>query len=356
MHSTIRTIAPNSIHTYFDVCPENPNGSLLCWFAFDGKPMTEGSVMIGDLNGGNPISLFHCHGSPHSAAHQGWLDNDHIFFSANGHVHVAHRNGTIVERIPGAIDTIDQASQRGLMHSHGWIAGGGTPTTEACFCVDLKTKNVSELLNRNLAFNLIANYYNLKNVPLESMNFQHTKWAPDGQSWFVVFTNETYRRTNPDIPRVKAILLTDQNGQTSYVGDFGHHPNWLPDSSGILAYDNTRQQRIIAWDIGQQQHSNGRLFHTMQIEGHPSVSPNGRYLTTDGHQGPDDMCVELRTIANNTSEIIAVTAWPHVAWQINYPKQRLCHAHPVWSHDSQRIYFNAVENEMPVLKVCDITD
>jgi hypothetical protein len=339
-----------AIHTYFDVVPESPDGEMITWFAFHGKPLTEGAVIVSDITGKNQVKVMDCIGNPHCGARQGWLDNEHIYFSAQGSVFVAHRNGSIVNKISGSIDTIHQGSRRGLSHSNCIRKYGGTPPDkEACYRIDIDTGEMKKILSFHEALALLKEHADLTGVPEESLSFKHTKWAPDGKQWFVVFNNVKSGRTIDNIPRVKVILAADENGDDlRYIDTFGHHPNWLPDSSGIYAFSENRKKTIYSWDT---KGGNKKVLAKFSCEGHPCVSPDERYITTDGHDYPENgkACVILKDLSIGHEELIAEMDSPAVTWQTDHPPRRVCHPHPAWSSDSTRLYFNMIENELPYL-------
>ncbi|MBD3244027.1 MAG: hypothetical protein GF331_25765 [Chitinivibrionales bacterium] len=355
-HVNIRQLtAEPAIHTYFDVVPESPDTTMVTWFAFEGKPLRRGRVMIAERDGGNAVAVMACDGNPHCGAHQGWLDNEHVFFSADGAVHVANRGGGIVQHCTGAVDTIHQATRRGLAHSNGIRAYGGSPSSEqACYRVDLGSGTMTELLDRATAFAFLADHVDLSGVPEESMNFQHTKWAPDGRQWFVVFANEIWRRRNPDTPRVKVILTADEHGgNLRFIDTFGHHPNWLPDGSGIYAFAHGGRNTVLRWDATG---GSSTVLARLPCEGHPCVSPDGLRLVSDGigWPCPDRCAVVLHEPHSGHTETIHEMDFPVAQWQTLHPPKRICHPHPVWSVDGRRIYFNGIVGDMPRLYVAEM--
>lgn len=353
---TVRPLTTDpAIHTYFDVVPESPDGGHVTWFAFDGKPLTHGRVVVANRDGSDPVNVTHCRGNAHCGAHQGWLDSDHIFFAADGQVQVAHRSGRVVQRYDGAVDTIHQASRRALVHSNGIRKAEGTPPKEqACYRIDLTDGTMVDLLDRATAFSLIADHVDLTGVDEESMNFQHTKWSPDGTQWFVVFANEIWRRTHPGVPRVKVILAAAGDGSDlRFVDSFGHHPNWLPDGSGIYAFADGGKKTVVRWgDRGGEP----AVLARFPAEGHPCVSPDSRWITSDTHHWPSPGrgAVLLHDLQSGETQTMHETDCPTVPWQTDHPPAMVCHPHPVWSADGQRVYFNAVLNEMPQLCVANL--
>ena len=341
-----------AIHTYFDVVPESPDGTHVTYFAFDCKPLAHGTVMISERDGTNAVAVTACPGHPHTGAHQGWLDNEHINFSAEGQVHVAERSGAIVQQCSGAIDTLDQAQRRGLIHSGGLRKCGGQPEKEACWRVDLDSGEMVEVLDRETAAGVIADAFDLSQVPDESLTFKHTKWAPDGKSWFVVFNTLGYKKEHPETPHIKVIIAADEDGDDlRLIGSFGHHPNWLPDSSGIYAFAG--RKTVVRWSA---RGGEPETLAELPCEGHPCVSPDGKRLACDGFGWPAEgqAGVVLRDLESGTTETLVEMDYPRVEWQTQHPPQQICHPHPVWSHDGRRLYLNAIEGELPAFYAMDL--
>lgn len=340
-----------SVHTYFDVIPESPDGQRVTWFAFDGKPLVSGEVMITNRSNGEEVTIARCAGAPHCGASQGWLDAEHVYFSSNGEVNVADVNGTIVQRLPGSIDTINQPTRRGLTYSLHIRKAGGTPPKEGrCWRVDVDKGELVELLDVKRAHDFLSKHVDLTGLPPERMMFQHAKWAPDGRKWFVVFKTEGKKNEFPELPWVKVMLAADDNGDNlRLIGDFGHHPNWLPDSSGIYGFGSGKQRKLLRWDAEGGPPT--VMATTSRGEGHPCVSPDGRWLAHDGisYENPDGTGVLLHDLSTGESEELFKTPMPRLEWQKQHPPARPCHCHPVWSPDGKRLYFNGVENELPKL-------
>ncbi len=350
----LRNVAPApSLHTYFDVTPESPDGRHVVWFAFDGKPLTQGTVTIGPREGDAPaVNVSHCAGSAHGGAQQGWLDEEHIYFTADGELQIADLHGRIVQRCSGAADTLHQGTRRALAPSVNWRkAGGRPPKEEACYRVDIDSGVVTELLDRDGAWLLVREQMDVTDVPLESMSFKHSKWSPDGSQWFVVFTNESARQGQPGMPNIKVLLAADQYGGNPHlVGSFGHHPQWLPDGSGIYAFAGKASGRLLRWDAAGGKPT---VLADLPCEGHPSVHPSGAWVVTDSHQQGEMDAIYLQRLKDGKGETLHEFASPHVDWQKGHPPGRVCHAHPVWSPDGRRLYINTVVGEMPLLQVME---
>lgn len=339
-----------SIHTYFDVKPESPDGKHLCYFLFDGKPLDHGRVMITDLDGSNARTVIACPATPHGAAQQSWLDNEHIYFSANGCVYIADLNGKIINKIPGAIDTLHRGTRRGLACTKNFTScGSDAVTEEACFRIDLDDGSMHQLLNRDQAWALLPAALQAGNLDYETLHFKHTKWSPDGTQWFVVFTNEGPARRKSSQTRIKSIIAVNDDGShPRYISEFGHHPDWLPDASAIYAFEHG-SNKLLQWDPKTARQS---LLAEMPCAGHPSVHPQLQLISTDAHGSGRTQVVVLNR-QSGEHQCIYDGPYPEVDWQQQHPGRRVCHAHPVWSGDGKRLYVNEIVGDMPQLVVYD---
>lgn len=345
---SLRTICEQpSIHTYFDVIPESPDGEWICYFQFDGKPLNHGTIYICRLDGSEHKAIAQCHGTPHGAAQQGWLDNEHIYFSVDGNVHIAHISGEIIKTFPGAIDTIHQGSRIGIAPSKNLTRCGLETDSEACYRVDIDSGTLSKILDRQTAWGLVQAHLDTKELIEENVSFKHTKLSPNGKEWFVVFTTEEKMKGQPHT-RVKSIIATNIDGSNPrYLGEFGHHPIWKPDGSAIFAFEHG-SNTLLQWDP-----AGGPACElcTMSVAGHPSMHPRLPYVVTDVHR-TDSQAIYLQNISTGTEQCIYEGSYPHVDWQTEqHPRHRICHAHPVWSADGRRLYFNHIAGDMPQLHV-----
>lgn len=349
-HQIETLAAAPSLHTYFDVVPESPDGERVVYFQFDGKPLTDGRVMICPRDGGSAVEITRCLGIPHSGAKQGWLDNDHVYFTSDSEIYIATAAGKVLQRFPGAINTFCPTTQRGICSSKNWLGANRPPKESAVYRIDIRDESLHELIDLDQAWEVVAARMDLTGVSREFLYFKNSKWAPGGKRWFTVFTNEktdTNENTAPDQPRVKVLIVADDDGgNVRFVGEFGHHPKWSPDGSFIYAYAGGNGL-ITAWDPNTGE---SRELCRMPGEGHPSLHPNGRWMVTDVYTD-DEVIVYWQDIESGETEEIHRAPHPRIAWQTQHPVRQVCHAHPVWSHDGQRIYFNVAVGDFPELRV-----
>ena len=130
-------------------------------------------------------------------------------------------------------------------------------------------------------------------------------------------------------------------------GQWGH-PGWTPDSHHIFEVGN------ITMDVDQEKFSYTKLKDVPNLRGsHPSVSPDGKLMVTDGMTEPvggkpnewgimvadmnGDQWVLLHSFEQNRGA---------KSWRRNDP-------HPAFSADGRRIYYNTSDGEFTRLMVAE---
>ena len=135
----------------------------------------------------------------------------------------------------------------------------------------------------------------------------------------------------------------------------GHHPNWC-ESDGQLIMNlklNGREMEFVKFDS-----SGGNLRAIgggSKGSGHPSISPNGRYLLTDAYisDGFTDQSglVPIRLIdLENNKEIEVCRIYTN---KMDGPRR--VDPHPVWIDGGSRIAFNAVINGFRQVLIADLS-
>jgi Tol biopolymer transport system component len=89
-------------------------------------------------------------------------------------------------------------------------------------------------------------------------------------------------------------------------------------------------------------------------EGHPSVSPNQKYIATDYHKSGRQAGILIQDIKTKEEFHVLKMGCPIVEWQTLHPPKSPGHIHPVWSHDGRILYFNAYHRDMPIFCALEI--
>jgi hypothetical protein len=124
------------------------------------------------------------------------------------------------------------------------------------------------------------------------------------------------------------------------------HPAWHPDSRRIIEVGNLV--------VDSADGTAARIPELPQLRGcHPSVSPDGTLFVMDGllgplGRGPEEWGIVVADLKGHRFAILHRFDNAHGArsWRVNHP-------HPVFSADSQRIYFNVNSGDWTELFVAE---
>jgi Tol biopolymer transport system component len=135
------------------------------------------------------------------------------------------------------------------------------------------------------------------------------------------------------------LLTADINGENLYVlldDNIVSHCNWKNDNT-IIAWANTHEDGLhyyLLTDKSQEKHIFGDKV--LNTDGHPSYSPNGKYMITDTY--PSFNRKQSLFLCNLETEKISKIA--KVYANIGYKNENRCDLHPRWKRDSTEICFD----------------
>jgi hypothetical protein len=348
--------AAGAIHAYFDLCPESPDGKHVTYFAFDDEIPGSGRVHVTETSGANDRAVGPTmYAGAHAAARQQWASTTEIAYGRcedGPHTDFVDIGTGAVRQMPGAIRMASSCGTFGVTSSHEQRSFKCEPDpVESVYRMDFAAGELVRLFTRDDAMALHPQRDRMLFEEHSLMTFKHTKIAPDGRRFFVVFTNEGHFRgpddsTRPRSPRAKSIYLCHVDGSgLRYLTEFGHHPFWGHDSSEVWAATQSETgpgQDFIAFDA---ESGDRRVVVRNAVCTHSSLHPNGDCLIADQMRTPDRERCRLVRIDLRTAEhtLLATVPTPDVSHQSG------CHPHPVWSRDGSCAYFNAAPGGVPGL-------
>jgi len=363
-------------HTYHIFCPWSPDGRLLLLVRFD-RVNPEGELCVLEAETGE-VRVVDRIGSPlvwngHSVAGQQWLgDTGRILFLSDG------------EEGPLAVTIRPDGSDRRVVSEEGEIDGGivassdgrwfytATPLTQlfpndgiaprhdkGLWRIDVQTGERQLVMSVEHALELLPDpdaaapchmyikmFIHHRRLPRVFFNFVNAMWDRDGKE-----------------PRIRAIITMDADGTNgAHLGRVQHHPNWHPIEDRVLANvkdfnDETR--------FGLYRGDGGGLLEYVpntRGSGHPSFSPDGRWIFTDGNGDggiqlifcdPKDGCRIVAADFDQAGDGYAAykalnaraegsTVIDALARAVNMRDRNWqTQAHPTWSRDGSAVLFNA---------------
>lgn len=375
--SPIKIVTPKDapyMHTFYDVSPFSPSGRyiLLTRLPYQYKSPTYGDkadVCIIDMQNRTIYTVY----STKSWGHQlgtnaqwgntdkfiytnDWIDNHNVCVRIDietgetkaytGSMYHISPDTTSIAGFPLDIINATQGGYGSPENPQNLpFSYEGSPENFGLFQTDLKT-NLKKLLVPLSAFN---NEYSGAEFNGSTTYLFHTKYNPQGNRIMQVVRCLVPGKQgwNP------SIYTFDVNGQNmnkalgyDQWNQGGHHPNWHPDGKHIIMNLNPKKELgldMFSFVIFNQDGSNFKqLSKKHKGGGHPSVTPDTKWLITDAYTFEKDFVnsdgeVKIRLIdlvADEEQALCHVYTPPSDRYGVlrNDP-------HPVWSRDYKKVLF-----------------
>jgi hypothetical protein len=344
----------HTIHSYFNTCPESPDGKWVLFFASKTLNGHTGDVCIRHRETGEErvlVSGLNVEDA-HRAACQQWVSNGRRV------VYHGERDG---RWFVGCVD-VETGADRVLVRDQ--LVCWGQPHSDI---VPLYGMHWNPGDKRDLQLINVATGELTTALTLAELKAAYPDW------WAKSFGDKTpsifFPILSPDLKRVFFKMALPGNGDPRsgaasarqglicyhleqkrflYMNQRWGHPSWMPDSryiaeAGNLVYDSN--------DGGYQ-----RLPGLPSCRGdHPSVSPDGKLRVTDTTMdkfgGKDSDWGIVLADARGGAHLML----HHFVNNRGARSWRKSHPHPVFSADGRRIYFNVSEGRWTRLFVAEVS-
>lgn len=353
----VAAVAPaadrHSIHSYFNACPESPDGKHVLYFSSQDPEGEYGDICVKERASGQERILVSgvTAEDAHRVACQQW--------SANGRKVAYHdfRDG----RWQVASVDLESGEQRLLAMDRQ--IGFGTPSVDWVPIYgthwkqgehrDLERVNVEtgEIRTALTIGEVLANYgtqvQELVGDGATSIFFPVV--SPDGSKVFFKIAQgrglDDFRAGNASKREGKFVYDLEQHQFIGLYGKWGH-PSWSPDSSGIFEKGN------FLLDLATEK---TRHFAPNCPTDHPTMSPNGKIFVTDKdiskREGgkPGEWGIIIGSLERD--EFATIHRFDHSDGAHSWRKS---HPHPAFSADGRRVYFNVSVEGWTRLMVLEI--
>lgn len=345
----------HTIHAYFNVCPESPDGRKVLYYTSTARDGQTGDLRVLDRASGEERTLvrdLHTEDA-HRAACQQWV--------SKGRRVVFHDERDGEWQV--AVVDMETGAERVLAKNR--LSSWGRPDADLVPLYgphwkpgdhrDLELLNVDSGEIRTVLTN-------------EAVRAQYAGWIR--KSFGERPTSIFFPVLSPDLRSVFFKMAAAGNGDprskgaSERLGKIGYsleekrflflseqwgHPAWHPDSKTIVETKN----QLIRAETGVVEHLPGLPDCGA---GHPSASPDGKLLVSDTTLerfggSRNDWGIVVMDIRGNAHVVIHKFDNSHGAssWRVSHP-------HPVFSADGRRIYFNVSSGPWTQLHVAERGD
>lgn len=201
------------------------------------------------------------------------------------------------------------------------------PDSTAIWKLDLETGEVTALLK----YTDFANFESRPEMKNAVHKVNHLMLNPSGNRFMVLHRwfqgHRKYTRlVTCNIDGTEMYNLSDENMVS--------HCCWKSESE-ILAFGNKHKTGAGYYLLKDKSKEYVHLWAGMCADGHPSYSPDGKFVVTDTY--PDRTRIaKVMVIQDNKIDVVAKVFAP-----FKYDNDTRCDLHPRWSRDGKRICFDA---------------
>jgi len=320
--------SPNddAVISYFQQCPESPDGKRVAYTIFHVPDTME--VVVKELASGKTTSVAKIKGqSRHNGAHPVWANNETLIYGSPSEYEIYYhsiKNNKIKKYAGGQISDYSEKNNKLLMINNN--PGKGKT---GIYMLDFNTK-VSKCLISVEEVATLKETIGTKN-PVEYWRIDHPYWSPNGKKiLFQIKTAKDKSTKNDDY-----IFYADENGQNiNFIGRKPMHVQWWDDES-VFGHD---------WQDKMDYHMRrynlkGKMLEELSGPGcHGAVSPNRNWIVSESWYNSDPIQVFLYK-KGDPEAMKLIYQQPAIVNGIKFWEVR-SHIHPAFSRDGKKVYFN----------------
>jgi len=342
----------HTIHAYFNVCPESPDGRRVLFYTSTARDGQIGEIRILDRASGEEKALvrdLHTEDA-HRAACQQWVSKGRrVAFHDE-------RHGEWLVAVVEVESGVERVLARNRLSSWGRPDADLVPLYSPHWNPgehrDLELVNVDSGEIRTVLTNdaVRAKYpdWIAKSFGERPTSIFFPVLSPDGRRVFfkMASAGNGDPRSKGASERLGKIGYDLEEKRFLFMSEKWGHPSWHPDSKTIVETQN----QLIRTDTGAAERIPGLPDCGA---GHPSASPDGKLLVSDTTLerfggSRNDWGIVVMDIRGNDHVIIHKFDNSHGAasWRVSHP-------HPVFSADGRRIYFNVSSGPWTQLHVAE---
>jgi hypothetical protein len=345
----------HTIHAYFNVCPESPDGRKVLYYTSTARDGQTGDLRVLDRASGEERTLvrdLHTEDA-HRAACQQWV--------SKGRRVVFHDERDGEWQV--AVVDVETGAERVLAKNR--LSSWGRPDADLVPLYGLHWKPGE---HRDLELLNVDSGEIRTVLTNEAVRAQYAGWirksfgerptsiffpvlSPDFRSVFfkMAAAGNGDPRSKGASERLGKIGYSLEEKRFLFLSEQWGHPAWHPDSKTIVETKN----QLIRAETGVVEHLPGLPDCGA---GHPSASPDGKLLVSDTTLerfggSRNDWGIVVMDIRGNAHVVIHKFDNSHGAssWRVSHP-------HPVFSADGRRIYFNVSSGPWTQLHVAERGD
>lgn len=224
--------------------------------------------------------------------------------------------------------------------------GIGLPDATAIWKVDLETGDVKPLFSyKDFATFKPRVEMNIGNA-VHKVN--HIMLSPNGKRFMVLYRWFVGHR------KYTRLITCNIDGSDMYVlsdDDMVSHCCWK-NNSYILAFENKKMGGTGYYLMKDKTDKYMRCWRELSNDGHPSYSPNGKYIITDTYPNRSRIqFLRLMRGEKGSPKVIAKVFSP-----FKYDNDTRCDLHPRWNHNGTAICFDSVFEGRRGLYTVDIAE